>query len=85
MGLALLAKLSVDQDDEARLEQAPDHDEMLLTILAENREHVLPDIIERVVALGLSIAPRLLELFVELDDSWGQIRIAQVIGRLTRL
>lgn len=85
LGLALLAQLSVDQDDEARLGQAVDRNEMLLTILAENREHVLPDIIEQVAALGPSTVPRLLELFVELDDSWGQIRIAQVIGRLARL
>ncbi len=83
--MALLAQLSIDQDDEARLERAFDREAMLLTILAENREHVLPDIVERVVALGPSTVPRLIELLPELEDSWGQIRIAQVIGRLARL
>ena len=49
LGLALLCYLSVNRDDEARPAAAADPAATLLTILAENREYVLPDVVERVV------------------------------------
>jgi hypothetical protein len=55
LGLTLLCQLSIDRDDQARLDAAEDKTEALLTILSENREHVLPDIIEQVAALGPEI------------------------------
>jgi hypothetical protein len=84
MGLGLLAQLSVESDDQARLEAATDKTETLLAILAEPREHVLPDIIERVVALGPEVAPRLIDLLDPEDFGWGTIRMALAIGRMAR-
>ena len=85
MGLGLLLQLSIDQDDQAWLEAATDKTEALLAILAEPREHVLPDIVERVAALGPEIAPRLIDLLDPEDFGWGAIRIAHTIERIARL
>lgn len=84
LGLGLLAQLSVDQDDQTHLDNAADKTETLLAILAEPREKVLPDIIDRVVALGPEIVPRLVDLFDPEDYGWGAIRLAEVFKRMAR-
>jgi hypothetical protein len=81
LGLSLLCQLSIDRDDQARLDVAEDQKEALLAILAEGREHVLPDIVERVAALGPEIGPRLAAMFRPDDPDWGAIRIARAIER----
>ena len=81
-GLALLCQLSVDRNDRLRLEQAEDRAGMLLTILTEYREHVLPDIVERVAALGPEIVPRLVAKFDPEGFGWGPIRTARVVERV---
>lgn len=85
LGLALLCQLSIDRDDQARLNAAEDQTETLLAILVEDRENVLPDVIERVAALGPEIGPRLVAMFAPDDAGWGPIRIARAIERTARL
>ncbi len=84
LALALLAQLSVDVDDQARIDQAEDKTEALLAILTETREQVLPDIIERVVVLGPDIVPRLIDLLNPWEGDWNAIRIARTIERMAR-
>jgi len=86
LGLALLCRLSVDHDDQAVLDAVADTDpaEALLTILAENREQVLPDVVERVVALGPAVAPRLAALLDPDRFSWGMLRAVEALELLAR-
>ncbi len=83
MGFAMLCQLSVDRDDLAQLEE-DDQAETLLAILSDDRQYVLPDIVERVAALGPSIAPRLIEMIDPDSWSWGMIRIIETIAQLAR-
>ncbi len=85
LGLGLLAQLSVESDDQAQLESAADKTEALLSILTQSREHVLPDIVDRVVALGPEIVPSLIELLNPEEFSWSDVRIAHVIEQMARL
>ncbi len=85
LGLALLCQLGIDRDDQARLDAAEDQSETLLTILAEDREHVLPNIIERVAALGPEIGPRLAAMVDPDDLGWGVIRIVRAIAHTAHL
>lgn len=85
LGLGLLAQLSVESDDQARLESAADKAEVLLSILNQSREHVLPDIVDQVVALGPEIVPSLIELLNPEGFSWSDVRIARVIEHMARL
>jgi len=82
MGLALLCQLSIDRDDQARLDAAQDKTEMLLTILAEDRQNVLPTVVEQVAALGPDIVPRLIALLNPHRFSWAIVRVAEVIERI---
>ena len=82
LGLALLCQLSIDRDDQARLEAAEDKIEILLTVLTEDREHALPDIVERVTDLGPEIVPQLVARFDPHSPGWGMIRIAEAIEHL---
>jgi hypothetical protein len=84
LGFALLCQLSLDRNDQARLDGSEDQTETLLDILAENRDNLLPGIIDRVAALGPEVAPRLIERFDPQDFGWGSIRIARAIERLAR-
>jgi HEAT repeat protein len=84
LGLALLFQRSIDEDDRAWLDGAQDEAEMLLHILSQDREHVLPDIVERVAALGPGIVPRLIRRFDPEGYGWEPIRIADVIARIAR-
>jgi len=84
MGLALLCRLSIDHDDQATLDAAADQTEALLTILAENREQVLPDVVERVVDRGPAIVPRLVAMLDPDGFSWGMLRAVQALERLGR-
>lgn len=84
LGLALLCQLSLDHDDEAALEAAGDQTEALLEILLSPREHVLPEVVDRVAALGPQIVPRLIDTLEPHDYGWGMIRTAQVIEQLAR-
>jgi hypothetical protein len=84
LGLGLLAQLSVESDDQARLDTAADQTEVLLDILAQPREHVLPNLIDRVVALGPAIVPRLIDLLAPEDFGWAAVRIAHTIERMAR-
>jgi hypothetical protein len=85
LGLGLLAQLNVESDDQASLETAADKTEALLAILTQLREHVLPDVVEQVTALGPGIVPRLIGLLNPEDFSWAAVRIARVIERMARL
>ncbi|MBU1878344.1 MAG: hypothetical protein KJ734_05285, partial [Chloroflexi bacterium] len=84
LGLALLCRLSVDHDDQAVLDAAPDPAEALLTILAENREQVWPDVVERVVDLGPTVVPRLVVLLDPDRFSWGMLRAVAALELLAR-
>jgi hypothetical protein len=84
LGVALLCQLSLDRNDQARLDGSKDQAETLLSILTDDRDNLLPDIIERVVALGPEVVPRLMERFDPDDPGWGPIRIAQAIAALAR-
>jgi HEAT repeat protein len=84
LGFALLCQLSLDCNDQARMDASEDQAGTLLDILTENRENLLPDIIERVAALGPEVAPRLIERFDPKDFGWGPIRIARAIEQLAR-
>ena len=57
MGLALLCQFSVNSDDQGRLDAAADRTDALLSILSEDREHVLPNIVEQVSDLGPDVVP----------------------------
>ncbi len=82
LGLSLLVYWITDRDDQVHLEAATDKTEALLAILAEPRPHVLPDIVDQVVALGPEIAPRLIDLLDPDDEGWVPIRIIQSLERL---
>ncbi|MGD9145132.1 MAG: hypothetical protein PVG56_02655 [Anaerolineae bacterium] len=84
LGLALLCQLSVNRDDQARLDTAGDRSETLLAILAENRQHVLPGIVDQAAALGPEIVPRLLAGIEPEGFYWGMIRVIKTIERLAR-
>ncbi len=83
-GLSLLFQLSADRDDEGRLEAAADKTRRLFSILTENREHVLPGVVERVVNLGPDIAPRLIRLLRFHDAGWQIPRLVEAIWQLAR-
>jgi hypothetical protein len=83
-GIALLCQLSLDRNDQARLDASKDQTETLLNILMDDRDNLLPDIIERVVELGPEVAPPLIERYDPEDYGWGPIRIAQAIAALAR-
>jgi HEAT repeat protein len=85
LGLALLSKLGIGRDDQALLDAADDQASALLSILAQDREYVLPDIVERVAALGPQIVPRLTAMLDPGGFGWGMLRAIQAIERLARL
>lgn len=84
LGLALLCQLSVNGNDQARLDTAGDRSETLLTILSENRQHVLPGIVDQAAALGPEIVPRLMAGIEPEGFYWGMIRVIKTIERLAR-
>jgi HEAT repeat protein len=84
LGVALLCQLSLDCNDQARLDASKDQVETLLNILIDDRDNLLPDIIERVIALGPEVVPRLIDRFDPEDPGWGPIRIAQALAALAR-
>jgi HEAT repeat protein len=85
LGLALLFQLYVDRDDQALLEGAEEEVGTLLSILAEDRENVLPDIVERVAALGPDVVPLLVDMLDPDAFGWGIIRATRAIERLASL
>jgi hypothetical protein len=85
LGLALLAQLSVESDDQALLEGAADKTEALLSIITQSRKHVLPDIVDQVVNLGPEIVPSLVDSLNPEEFSWSDVRIARVIEHMARL
>ena len=60
LGVALLCQLSLDRNDQARLDAAKDQTETLLNILMDDRDNLLPDIIEKVVELGPEVVAQLI-------------------------
>jgi HEAT repeat protein len=84
LGLALLCQLSVDRDDQGRLETAEDRAEMLLTILAEDRENVLPGIVEQAADLGPEIVSWLMDRIKPDGFDWGMLRAIDTLGLLAR-
>jgi hypothetical protein len=84
LALALLCQLSLDRNDAAVLEAAQDPTQALLDILIENRQHVLPDVVERVAALGPEIVPRLIAEINPTEFSWGMIRVVEAIEYIAR-
>jgi HEAT repeat protein len=86
LGLALLGQAAVDQDDETALAAAPNEmfrQATLLSILGSNRPNVLPDIIERVEALGPMVIPHLRQI-LRGRNFWAWPRTLAVIERLAR-
>lgn len=84
LGLALLVQLGLDRDDQAWLDAADDRTEALLDILCANRQHVLPDIVEEVVALGPGIVEPLIERIDPTDYGWSTLRLALALEALAR-
>ncbi len=84
LGLSLIFQLSTDQDDQGRLEGAADKTDMLLTILMEDRQHVWPNVVDQVVALGEEVAPRLVRLLQLTDSGWGLTRLVEAIAHLAQ-
>ncbi len=84
MGLALLAQLGVDRDDQGRLETTTDELIMLLGILTENREHILPTVVDRLVEMGPAVLPGLVSLLSPAHYGWGATRALQIVTRLAR-
>ncbi|MCZ7568544.1 MAG: HEAT repeat domain-containing protein [Ardenticatenaceae bacterium] len=86
LSLAVTAQVLTDQNDEAALEGAPDEAtrrEVLLDILSSPRQNVLPDIVDRVAALGPNVVPDLAEILEE-GPFWALPRTLQTIGRVAR-
>jgi HEAT repeat protein len=84
LGLALLCQFSVSRDDQARLEGAGDRTEMLLAILSEDRQNVLPGIVDQAAALGPGIVSWLVDRIEPDGSRWGMIRVIETIERLAR-
>jgi hypothetical protein len=84
MGLALLAQLGVGRDDQRRLETTPDELIMLLAILTENRENILPSIVDRLVDMGPAVLPGLVPLLSPTQYGWGATRALKMVTRLAR-
>lgn len=84
LGLALLCQLSVNRDDQGRLEAAEDRAGALLTILSENRQHVLPGIVKQAVDLGPEIVSRLMTRIEPDVFDWGMLRAIETIELLAR-
>lgn len=84
LGLSLIFQLSTDRDDQERLEASEDKTRTLLSILAENREHVLPGVVDQVVNLGPEIAPRLVRMLRSYRGGWHIIRLVEAIWRVAR-
>jgi len=84
MGLALLAQLGVDRDDQGRLETTTDELIMLLAILTENRENIYPTVVDRLVEMGPVVLPGLVPLLTPENYGWGATRALQIVARLAR-
>jgi hypothetical protein len=84
MGLALVCQLGVDSDDQGRLDAAEDKTEAVLDILRQDRENVLPGIVDQVAALGQEIVPRLIASIDPHDTSWGLVRVVDALECLAR-
>jgi HEAT repeat protein len=84
-GLALLFQLYVDCDDQAMLEASEDRTQTLLDILIQDREKVLPDIVELVAALGPDVVTHLVEMLDPDDYGWGVVRVTRAIERLASM
>jgi hypothetical protein len=80
--LAMLCLLQISQPDEAWLAADADPTTAVLAALVDPRKVVLSDVVERVVALGPTIVPRLLPLVNSHDEGWGIIRVIDVITLL---
>jgi len=86
LGLALLGQAAVDQDDAAALAAAPNEmfrQATLFSILGSRRPNVLPDIIDRVVALAPAVVPHLTQILRE-GKVWAWLRVLPAIERLAR-
>jgi hypothetical protein len=84
LGLALLLQLSVNRDDQGRLEAAEDKAGTLLTILSEDREHVLPSIVRQAAELGPEIVPWLMAKIDRNLFDWGMLRAIETLELLAR-
>ncbi len=84
LGLALLCQLSIGEDDQALLEATDDPDAMALGLLAQDRQNVLPGIVDRVAAQGPTVLPYLHDLIEPYEFTWGMVRVLEVIEKLAR-
>lgn len=84
MGLALLAQLGADQDDQGRLETTTDELIMLLAILSENRENIFPTVTDRLAEMGPAVLPGLVPLLTPDHYKWGATRALQIVTRVAR-
>ncbi|MFN2226476.1 MAG: HEAT repeat domain-containing protein [Anaerolineae bacterium] len=88
LALALLAQRYVDEDDEAALAAAAKrgdkaHRATLFQILGSPRMNVLPDVVERVVALGPEAMSELLPILDE-GSFWAIVRAVKAVEGLAR-
>ncbi len=86
MSLALMAQVGIDEDDETKLRGAQDEDarrEVLLEIIGSPRLNVMPDIVERVVALGPDVVPDLTYLLDE-NNFWAALRAVRALTKIAR-
>jgi hypothetical protein len=88
LALALLAQRYVDEDDEAALAAAAERGDedlraTLFHILGSPRMNVLPDVVERVVALGPVAVPELLPI-LDQGSFWALVRATEAVEGLAR-
>lgn len=86
LGLALVAQMACDQDDEAILAAAPNEmfrQVTLLNLIGSPRPTVLPDIETQVAALGPTVVPHLIGILTG-DNEWGWLRALAALEVVAR-
>jgi HEAT repeat protein len=86
LGMTLLGQTLTDQDDEAMLQTAPNElirQVILFDILESPRMHILPDVVEQVVALGPGAVPHLINI-LEGHHFWALSRALQTLTRIAQ-
>ena len=82
--LAMLFQLFRDGDDERRLAEAENREEELITILCEDRDQVLPEIVDAVAPIAEKYLPQLISALHPTTIHWGNDRILDVVEKVAR-
>ncbi len=86
--LALMGQFLIDEDDESNLAAASAPEELnsiLVKILNSPRQHVLPDLVDRLAAQGPDIMPELVAALHQDDYFWPWLRALDAITRLAQI